>query len=141
MTGVWRSAGAVLLGLMVGLLLVTACDSAIFRIDPLPGGASLSEPDSVRRAVPFLRPITLRWRVGAWFIAAGAGSWLAGRLSARACFWHGIAAGAGLLLLGTLDLAATAHAPEWFRIGGVSAYLLGALLGAGLSAATSRGRR
>jgi len=137
MISVLRGIGIVLVGVVMAVVVIVAIDFLVFTIYPLPGGARMSDPASLRAAVPLTPVAALVGVQIAWFVGTLAGCWLATRLARQAPILHGMSVGLAVLIAGIADVAAIPNPPHWFPITGVAAYLAGSIAGTMLAGSGS----
>jgi len=107
-----RSALVLLAGVVAAVLVVVLMDRVVASIYPLPAGIDLNNPESMRQAVAALPAAAFLLLVVGWALAAGAGSYLAARLSTHNRATHGLIVTLFVLVATVANLAAIPH-PVW----------------------------
>lgn len=112
---VLRSAGAVLAGLLVAMVLIVAVEGVGAVLHPFPEGADTSDPEVVKAHVAKFPQWALALVVVAWGFITFVSAWIATRLGTRRHPAHGIAIGALLVLAVVLNIYHLPY-PLWFEV-------------------------
>ncbi len=129
MTGFVRSLGAVLLGIVVGVVVIMAMEGFSSLAYPLPEGVDPADPESLAAYMPLMPVGAFLIVLVGWGLAALVGGWIASRLAFSRPVLSGLIAGAVLLLGGVVNMVSLSH-PWWFVTVAVPLFPLCALLGA-----------
>ncbi len=120
--GILRWVGAVLAGVVAGVVIVMLANTATHQVWPVADPSTIRDPAALKTFVsnmPFgaLATIVVGWVLGA-YIAAFAALLISGRRR-----FAGVAAGGVMLLLTAINLAAIPH-PGWMAATGLGGILL-----------------
>jgi hypothetical protein len=125
-----RGIVAVLLGLGFALAITYLVDWVNLRMYPLPTGADLADPASMKAAMATLPRAALAIALGGWFVSALAGACAAAGV-ARPAGWPPLAVGVTLFAIAVANMQMLRR-PVWFWIIGVAIYPVATWLGARL---------
>ena len=127
-----RSAIAIGVGLLVGMLTITVIDAIGMALYPLPAGVDPDNPESIRAAIPTLPLGSFVFLLAAWALGAMHGGGFAAYLSRGPRVLHGLIVGAILMAYAIYQLYVFGG-PTWFTVTGVLLFLpcayIGALIG------------
>jgi hypothetical protein len=113
MVRILRSVGAVMAGLIVGVIVVGGTEAVTSKLYPLPPGIDSSNMEAVREHVANVPAAALLLVLSGWGIASIVGSWLATRLGPSRHAGHGATVGLLLLSAGVANMMMLPH-PAWF---------------------------
>lgn len=107
-----RSALVLLGGVVAAVVVVGLMDAVAGSIYALPAGTDSNNPESMRQAVATLPVGAFLLLLFGWVLAAGVGSYLAGRLATHARSTHGLIVAFFVLVATVGNLAKIPH-PLW----------------------------
>jgi hypothetical protein len=124
-----RSAIAIGVGLLVGMLTISVIEAIGMALYPLPAGVDRHDPASLETVIASLPPGSFVFVLLAWALGAMHGGGFAAYLSRGPRVLHGLIVGAILMACGIYQLVVIPH-PTWFAITGVLLFLPCAFVGA-----------
>jgi hypothetical protein len=126
-----RRIGAVVAGVLVGVIIVTVNELICAKIYPLPPGTDLHDPKALAAAIKTLPIGALVLVLVGWFIAMLAASWIAAAIAHNRV--AGAVAGVMLFVAAVLNMAMFPH-PSWFKGTAFAIFLVAVTLGPRLGA-------
>jgi hypothetical protein len=124
-TSTGRKVVGVIGGLVVAAVVVGVVEAIGHRLYPLPAGMNLTDPDDVRSMIQVMSPQAKSVVLGAWFLGAFIGGWVAMTIARwRPAPWIV----AGFILFGGIWSMVMIPHPIWMMAAGVVLPLLAALL-------------
>jgi hypothetical protein len=123
-----RSVGAVLAGLLLGVLLMMGIELVGHVLYPLPAGVDPSDFEALKALLPTLPVGALLLVLLGWTVAPLAGGFTAAWIARRAPVAHALVVGLFFLAGGVATLLMMPH-PLWFAVGGVAVFLPAAYAG------------
>lgn len=112
MAPVLRRSLSIVAGVVVAMAIVASVDALVRSIHPLPAGFDLSDPARMREAIASIPLSSLLLMVAGWALAAGAGAFVATRLTPDRWVLAGVIV-AGLFLASTIANLALVPHPFW----------------------------
>lgn len=137
MPTILRQLLAVVLGVAVAMLVVTAGDALSRVIHPLPPGLDFSNTDAVRAAIAGMPVVAFLTLVAGWSAAAGIGAWIAARLAVTRRSAMGMLVAGVLVAATAANLAMLPH-PTWMWPVALVAVPVAGFVGARAGASTAR---
>lgn len=131
-----RSIGAIIVGLAVGVVVVTGVEALSSTFYPLPPGVDPTDPEALK---PYLAQFPLGaflFVLAAWGLGSFLGAWLATRLGPGRHRAHGLSVGVLLLAAGVANMLMLPH-PVWFWVAALVIFVLCPYLGAKLGGVPS----
>jgi hypothetical protein len=127
-----RSAIAIVVGLIMGMLTIAIIEAIGMALYPLPTGIDRYDPDSLKTVIATLPLGSFVFVLLAWALGAMHGGGFAAYLSRGQRVLHGLIVGAVFMACGIYELVVIPH-PTWFAVIGVLLFLpcayIGALIG------------
>jgi hypothetical protein len=124
-----RSIGAVVLGLVAGVVVVAAGDAVGVALHPLPEGIDPNDRAALAAAIAKLPAGALLPVFLGWAAAAFVGPFVAAKVAGRRAMMHAMTVGAILLAATVANLIAIPH-PTWMWVGALAVFPIGAVLAA-----------
>ncbi len=128
-----RSAGVVLLGFVVAVIVLVAAEVVNSKIFPLPAGIDPTNMEALKQVVANLPARAFVLVVMGWAVATFCGAWLAARLASRVQAVHGGVVTVMLIVAGILNMLDLPH-PTWVWIAGLAAFVIGGVVGTRIGA-------
>lgn len=117
------------LGVVAGVVVAFACVLAIemlgHRLYPPPPGTDFTDPAQVARLMEIVPPAALAFVVGAWFVGALAGAWVANAVAKRGLAGWIVAL---VVIAGGVYTMLTIPHPAWMWAAGIALPLIAAWL-------------
>lgn len=128
-----RSAGVVVLGVIVALVVLISAEAINSKLFPMPAGMDTQDMDAMRAAIAAMPNSGFILVLLGWTIGTFAGAWLAARTAARRPAIHGGVVAAILLASGVMNMLMLPH-PIWVWMAGLAGFVTGGYAGSLLGA-------
>ena len=127
----FRSVGAVLVGLLAALILIVGLEFLSSIVHPFPPGVDPTDYEACKAHVANYPASILLGVVVAWGLITFLSSWLATRLGSGRHVAHGIVVGSILLALAMMNMSMLPY-PTWFSTANLILFPFGFFAGARL---------
>jgi hypothetical protein len=122
MRSVGRSVLAVIVGLVVASVIITAFEIVNSQVYPLPPGVDPTDQEALRAVAKDIPTGAFVLVIAGWAAGALAGAWSAGRIAGRSPLVHGLVVAVLLLTFGVINMLLIPH-PLWVWLVGIVAFL------------------